>query len=84
MKSRKIKIAKKLHSQFLHPPPVKLIKLVCNPGMNEDLKDAISEVSEKCEICKVYLKPGFKPVVSVSLAEEFKVVAMNLKIWLIM
>ena len=39
-------------------------------------------VSEKCEICTVYHKPGFKPVVSVSLAEEFnEVVAMNLKIF---
>ena len=49
---------------------------------DEDLKDAISEVSEKCEICKVYHKPGFKPVVSVSLAEEFnEVAAMDLKIF---
>ena len=64
-----MKIAKKLHSQFSHPPPEKLIKLVSYAGMNdEDLKDAI-EVSEKCEICKIYCKPGFKPVVSVSLAE---------------
>ena len=49
---------------------------------DEDLKDAISEVSEKCEIYKVYRKPEFKPVVSVSLAEEFNgVVAMDLKIF---
>ena len=84
--TNKMKIAKKLHSQFSHPPPKKLIKLVSNAGMNdEDLKDAISEVSEKCEICKVYKvyhKPGFKTVVSVSLAEEFnEVVAMDLKIF---
>ena len=81
--NNKMKIAKKLHSQFSYPPPEKLIKLVSNAGMNdEDLKDAISEVSEKCEICKVYHKPGFKPVVSMSLAEEFnEVVAMDLKIF---
>ena len=69
--------------QFSHPPPEKLIKLVSNARMNdEDLKNAISEVSEKCEICKVYRKPGYKPVVSVSLAEEFsEVVAMDLNIF---
>ena len=81
--NNKMKIPKKLHSQFLHPPPEKLIKLVSNAGINdEDLKDAISEVSGKCEICKVYRKPGFKRVVSMSLAEEFdEVVAMDLKIF---
>ena len=43
-----MKIANKLHSQFSHQPPEKLIKLVSNAGINdEDLKDAISEVSEK-------------------------------------
>ena len=80
--NNKMKIAKKLHSQFLHPPPEKLIKLVTNAGINyEDLKDAISKVSEKCEICQVYCKPGFKPVISVSIAEEFnEIVAMDLKI----
>ena len=78
----KMKIPKKVHSQFSHPPPEKLIKLVCNAGINEDLKDAISEASERCEICTVYRKPGFNPVVSVSLAEEFdEVVAMDLKIF---
>ena len=70
--NNKMKIAKKLHSQFLHPLPEKLIKLVSN----------CSEVSEKCEICEVYQKAGFKPVVSVSLAVEFnEVVAMDLKIF---
>ena len=49
---------------------------------DEDLQDTILEVSEKCEIGKVYHKTGFKPVVSVSLAEEFnEVVVMNLKIF---
>ena len=51
--NNKMKIAKKLHSQFSHPTPEKLIKLVNNAGVNdEDLRDAISEVSEKCESCK--------------------------------
>ena len=44
--NNKMTIAKKLHSQFSHPPPEKLIKLLSNAGMNdEDLKNAISEVS---------------------------------------
>ena len=43
-----MKIAMKLHSQFSHQPSKKLIKLVSNAGINdEDLKDAISEVSKK-------------------------------------
>ena len=81
--NNKMKIAKKLHSQFSHPTPEKLIKLVNNAGVNdEDLRDAISEVSEKCESCKAYRKPGFKPVVTESPAEEFnEVVAMDLKIF---
>ena len=40
------------------------------------------QVSEKCEIYKLYDKPGLKPVVSMSLAEEFnEVVAVDLKIF---
>ena len=72
-----MKIAKKLHSQFLHPLPKKSIKPVSNVGMNDGhLKDAISEVSEKFKICKVYRKPGFKPVVSVLLQKN------SIKFWL--
>ena len=47
---------------------------------DEDLKDAISTISDKCKICEIDHRPRFKPVVSVSLLEEFnKVVATDLK-----
>ena len=78
----KMKVARKLHSQFPHPSTDKLLKLINNAGLVDDkeLKEAIIEIYQTCEICKVYRKPGYKPVVSVSLAEEFnEVVAMDLK-----
>ena len=77
----KMKVARKLHSQFSHASTDKLLKLINNAGLvdHEELKEAVIEISQTCEICKVYRKPGYKPVVSVSLAEEFnEVVAMDL------
>ena len=59
-----------------------LVFISNNAGLvdDEELKEAIIEISQTCEICKVYRKPGYKPVVSVLLAEEFyKVVAIDLK-----
>ena len=49
--------------------PEKLLKLFCIAGMesDEDLKDAISTISDKCKICEIDHRPRFKPVVSVSL-----------------
>ena len=78
----KMKVARKLHSQFSHPSTDKIFKLINNPGFvdDEELKEAIIEISQTCEICKVYRKPGYKAVVSVPLAEEFnEVVAVDLK-----
>ena len=48
-------------------------KLVSDAGMNsdEDLKDSISTISDKCKICEVYCRLGFQPAVSVSLVEDF-------------
>ena len=49
--------------------PEKLLKLFCIAGMDsdEDLKNAISTISDKCKICEIDHRPRFKPVVSVSL-----------------
>ena len=45
-------MALKLHRQFVHPSPVKFLKLLRDAGVNNSLLEkAVSEVSEKCEIC---------------------------------
>ena len=80
----KTKIAKKLHSQFSHPPAGRLIRLVSTAGMSED-KELIKEikaVSEKCKVCQSYKKPSPRPVTGFPLATQFnQVVAMDLKMF---
>ena len=76
-------IAKKLHTQFGHPSSKRLIKLIENSGKEDkELKQAIEELSNKCDICKRYKKSRPKPVVSFPLATEFnETVAMDLKVY---
>ena len=52
----KMKVARNLHSQFSHPSTDKLLKLINNAGLvdDEELKEAVIEISQTCEICKVY------------------------------
>ena len=80
----KKKIASKLHSQFAHPDPEKLIKLVSAAGMGNDLDliKAIKDISRKCDVCQVYRKSRVKPIVSMPLANQFnEVVALDLKFY---
>ena len=82
--SNKEKIANKLHSQFSHPTPEKLIKLISNAGLVEDkdLIDNMYKMSKECHICRVYKRPFLKPVVAAPLATEFNdVVAMDIKVY---
>ena len=80
----KNKMASKLHSQFAHPTPEKLIKLVSAAGLGNDLEliNAIKYISRKCGVCSVYRKSSVKPIVSMPLAADFnEVVALDLKFY---
>ena len=76
-------MAVKLHRQFGHPSPVKLLKLLRDAGVNNSvLEKAVSEVSEKCEICFKFKRARPKPIVSLPMASRFnEVIAMDLKCW---
>ena len=71
----------KLHRQFAHPPPHRLIKLVQNKGEEcSELIDAIKEISAKCQVCKQYKRPQPRPVVGFPVATTFnECVALDLK-----
>ena len=69
--SNKKKTVKKLHSQFSHPTPDKLKKLISNAGLaeDEDLIANINKISKECQICRVYKRPFLKPIVATPLHE---------------
>ena len=77
------KMATKLHKQFAHPSPVKLIKLLRDAKLSDEkLELEIKNVSEKCEACCKYRKPVPRPIVSMPLSSKFNdVIAMDLKFW---
>ena len=77
-------VAKKLHTQFGHPSAKRLIKLIDSSTMQDttELKQAVEELSEKCDICRRYKKSRPRPVVCFPLASEFnETVAMDLKVF---
>ena len=83
--SNKEKKAKKRHSQFSHSTPDKLIKLISNTGLAEDmgLIDNINKISKECQICMVYKRPFPKLGDATSLATEFnEVVAIDIKVFM--
>ena len=63
----KFQIAAKLHRQFSHPPPEKLVKLLNSAGEHwrndEDLKEAIKQVSSDCKTYQLYQKPPACPII---------------------
>ena len=75
------RIANKLHKQFAHPTPEKLIKLIRGAGNeNVALEDEIKSISRKCEVCQRFRRTPSRPVVSLPLANKFnEVIAMDLK-----
>ena len=56
----KYDIALKLHLQFAHPPPERIVKLLNSAGDpwkdDDELKSLIKKVSDECQICQVYRK----------------------------
>ena len=78
----KRKTAFKLHSQFSHPQPNKLIDLINRAGLGNDteLLKYVKDISRSCKVCKEYQRPGSLPVVGLPMATEFnEVVAMDIK-----
>ena len=77
-------IAKKLHRCFAHPSADRLIRFVNAAGdrwsEDKDLKDEIHNVTDQCEVCKIFKKPPARPTVGLPMATEFQeTVAMDLK-----
>ena len=73
--------ARKLHIQFCHPTAGRLINLVKNSGTTEQgVFDAITEVTEQCEICIKNKQSPLRPVVCFPSATSFnETVALDLK-----
>ena len=79
-KANQSKISK-LHKQFAHPNPDKLIDLIRNSGITDKkIEDTVKAISNNCDICARFKRPPLRPVVAMPLASEFnEVVAMDLK-----
>ena len=77
-------ITLKLHRQFAHPSPERLIHLLNNAGTpwcnNTDLKNEIKNVTENCSTCQVYCKAPPRPKVGLPMTSNFQeTVAMDFK-----
>ena len=77
-------IALKLHRQFVHPTPEKLIKTLNSAGQpwssDNKIKESIVEVTKDCSTCQLYqeLPPRF--IVKLPVATSFKdCIAMDLR-----
>ena len=77
----KHKIATKLHRQFAHPKPDKLITLLRNAGSDDDeLFNVIKGLERSCGVCIRYRRSNPRPVVGFAMAQVFnECVAMDLK-----
>ena len=76
-------IAHKLHSQFGHPSPIALIKLIKNAGIkNKKLHKEVHSISNSCVTCLKHKRPSPRPVVCLPLASRFnEMVGIDLKKW---
>ena len=75
------KTALKLHRQFGHPTPAKLIRLIKDSGIkNSELERAVEKVSKECDTCRRFQKAKPRPVVCLPMASKFnEAIAMDLK-----
>lgn len=71
----------KLHKQFVHPQPSKLISLINDSGVSDPKVSAmVNVVTSNCEVCKRYKTKPLKPAVGFPLATQFnQTVALDLK-----
>ena len=79
----RLKVLLKLHRQFTHPPEKKLIALLKDARVwHDDYRVQLSEIYDKCELCKVYKKTPSRPAVALPMATRFnQKVCMDLKKW---
>ena len=82
----KPEIALKLHKQFSHPPPNKLIRLLNSAGdpwkNDSELKSLINKISDQCNVCTLYKKTPPRPIVGLPMATRFQeCVPMDLKFY---
>ena len=77
------KVAVKLHKQFGHATPVKILDLIHKAGVNnKELEKSIHNAVNSCEVCKRFKKPSPRPVVGFPIANKFnEAVSMDLKSW---
>ena len=70
----------KLHKQFGHKPPDKLIALLKSAGtINADVPSIVREICSNCAICHKLKRPSAKPIVALAHANDFnQIVAMDL------
>ncbi len=82
-KQEKKKTVQKLHKQFAHPSGRRLLLLLQDAGIQDQVcLDLVDEVTSECDVCLKFKKTPPKPVVGLPLATEFnEVVAMDLKVW---
>ena len=77
------KLANKLHKQFAHPTPTKLIELMRKAEMSSaEIESEIKIISENCVVCKKFKKPVPRPLVSLYIAFKFnEAISKDLKVW---
>ena len=71
----------KLHKQFAHPNPERLINLLKEADVHDDsVFETIKEISAACDICKRLKRCPLRPVVGFPLARELnECIAVDLK-----
>ena len=71
----------KLHNQFGHPVKKKLKGLLMDSNVwKDEFEHLLEEISNRCKICRLYKKTPDRPVVALSMANEFnEAVCMDLK-----
>jgi len=73
----------KLHRQFAHPPTNRLVALLKDANAwNNEFLPTLSDIRDKCDLCKMYAKTPAKPAVAFPMGQKFnEAVAMDLKQW---
>ena len=76
-------VAHKLHRQFGHPRPEKLIKLIRNAKQTSvNLEKQIRLISDSCMTCLKFKRSQPRPIVCFPLADRFnEMIGMDLKSW---
>ena len=76
-------LQEKIHSQFVHLPSEKIIKLLkCAQKDDPELIEFIRKISKECKVCIEFQRPPPRPVVGLPMATTFgECVAMDLKMF---